>query len=177
LQSSPDIVQARAFVKRAFIRLVVVMRGKNPTPNASQVRELRQLLLDAAPVSLSAPNALRIKGPNVRKLRIELKLEVESLDHVGSLLAWVKDHLFTFFDAAEGGLDADGWPLGANPSEEDIALVLIDAPYLDGITHVKLYELVDGKLHDWPKTIDAADIVMLGEDPFRIEFETVEVAA
>jgi hypothetical protein len=177
LQSSPDIVQARAFIRRGFIRLVVVMRGGNPTPNASQVRELHRLLLESAPASLSAPRALRIQGPNVRKLRIELKLKVVSLDHVGALLEWVKDHLADFFDTATGGTDVDGWPLGQSPSEEDIAFVLIDAPYLNSIVDVKLHEVVDNKLRDWPLLVGPADVVMLDQDPVRIEFETAEVAA
>src|SRR5262249_48377441 len=60
LQSSPDVVQARCFARPGQVRLVVVMRGEDPLPNASEVRELRRLLLAAAPAALSAPQVLRI---------------------------------------------------------------------------------------------------------------------
>jgi hypothetical protein len=176
LQSSPDIVQARAFVRRGYIRLVIVMRGKNPGPTAAQIRELRQLLLEAAPVSLSAPNALQIEGPRIRRLRIELGLLVEALDHAGELSAFVKEKLAEFFDTGTGGLDKDGWALGAKPSEEDVALAISDAPYLESIETVKLYEITeDGKELPSLEGPGSREIVMLADDPFRIQFETAEV--
>jgi len=174
LQSLPDIAQARAFVRRGYIRLVVVMRGKNPVPNAAQIRELRRLLLDAAPASLSAPNVLRIEGPGIRRLRIELQLLVDSLDQAGQLSSSVKKKLGEFFDTATGGLDKDGWVLGANPSEEDIALAISDAPYLESIENVNLYEITeDGR--ELPLAAPGPrEIVMLADDPIRIQFETAE---
>src|SRR5262249_11733190 len=176
LQSAPDIVQARAVARLGYIRLVVVMRGKNPQPNAAQIRELRRLLLAAAPVSLSAPRALRIEGPKTRRLRIELRLRVETLDHAGELARFVKERLTGFFDTATGGIDKDGWALGVNPSEEDIAFALIDAPHLESIENVTLSEITDdGKVRPWPATLKATEIVMLAEDPIRITFETAEV--
>lgn len=176
LQSSPDIVQARAFVRRGYIRLVVVMRGKNPVPNAAQIRELRRLLLDAAPASLSAPNVLRIEGPKIRRLRIELQLLVENLDHAGQLSSSVKKKLAEFFDTATGGLDKNGWALGARPSEEDIALAISDATYLESIEDVKLHEITeDGKELPSLEAPGEREIVMLADDPIRIKFETAEV--
>src|SRR5262249_51220115 len=151
LESSPDIAQARAIIKRGYIRLVVVMKGKNPTPNSAQVRELRRLLLAAAPLSLSAPKALRIEGPRIRRLRIELELRIETLDYAGQVSQWVKDQLTTFFDSATGGIDKDGWALGLNPTDEDIAFVLINAPNLEGIANVNRLENVgDGIEQTWP---------------------------
>lgn len=175
LQSSPDIVQARAVVRRGYIKLVIVMRGENPQPTAAQVRELRRLLLDAAPASLSAPGALRIEGPQVHVLQIELALRVESLDHAGELGEFVSAHVERFFDTATGGIDKDGWPLGVNPTEDDIAFALIDAPHLESIGSVKLREIDDGTTRDWPEKLKETDIVVLADDPVRIEFETAEV--
>jgi hypothetical protein len=177
LQSSPDIVQARAVVRRGYIKLVVVMRGENPQPTAAQVRELRRLLLDAAPASLSATGALRIEGPNVRRLQVELELRVETLDQAGALGEWVKSQLKRLFDTAVGGVDNDGWPLGVNPTEDDIAFALIDAPNLESIVGVALREIVDGAIQDWPQTLKETEIVMLADDPVRLEFQTAEVFA
>ena len=176
LQSSPDIVQARAVVRRGFLKLVVVMRGDDPQPTAAQVRELRRFLLEAAPASLSAPGALRIEGPKVRRLQIELELRIETLDHAGELGEFVKQQLRSIFDTATGGVDKDGWPLGLNPSEDDIAYALIDAPHLESIGNVKLREIVgDDEARPWPGTVKETEIVMLADDPVRIEFETAEV--
>jgi hypothetical protein len=176
LQSSPDIVQARAFLRRGYIRLVLVMRGKNPIPNAAQIRELRNLLLAAAPVSLSAPGALVIEGPGIRRLRIDLELRVETLDHAGELTTFVKKQLKNFFDTATGGLVKEGWALGVKPNEEDIALALIDAPYLESIGNVTLLESAGGiSVPSGLNTLKPTDLVMLADDPIRIQFETAEV--
>jgi hypothetical protein len=175
LQSSPDFVQARAVVRRGYVKLVIVMRGDNPQPTAAQVRELRRLLLDAAPASLSAPGALRIEGPKIRRLQIELGLRVETLDHAGELGESVKSRLKQLFDTAVGGVDRDGWPLGLNPTEDDIAFALIDAPHLESITAVQRREIDEGTVSAWPETVKETEIVMLADDPVRIEFETTEV--
>jgi len=178
LQSSPDIVQARAFVRRGYIRLVVVMRGKDPVPTAAQIRELRRLLLDAAPVSLGAPNALRIEGPRIRRLRVELELLVETLDRAGEVSASVKQKLFEFFDTGSGGIDKDGWQLGDRPSEEDIAFAISDAPHLQAIGGVTLHEITeDGTELPALEGGSPREIVMLADDPIRIQFETAEVMA
>jgi len=177
LESSPDIVQARAFPGASAVRLVVVMKGKTPSPSAAQARELHRLLLESAPVSLSAPQALRIEGPGVRKLRIEVTLEVERLEHASTISNWVNAAIARFFDTGLGGIDGDGWPLGLRASEDDIAYVLSDAPLLRGIRSIKCFEGLsgDGELQG-PVSPKPDEIVMLDEDPVRIRFETAEVA-
>ena len=176
LGSSPDIVQARCLISGDRVRLVVVMRGRNPQPNAAQIRELRRLLLDAAPPSLAALNALRIEGPAVRRLRVDLELRVATLDHAGAVAQEVKKRLTGLFDPATGGVDKDGWALGENPTEGDVALALIDTPRLDSIGGVSLREdQRDGREGAWPETIKSNELVMLADDPVRLHFETAEV--
>ena len=80
LERFADVVQARCFVRGGRVRLIVVMRGKDPQPSRAQVRELRRMLLATAPAMLGAPGVMSIEGPKVRRLRIELKLRVETLD-------------------------------------------------------------------------------------------------
>ena len=101
---------------------------------------------------------------------MELKLRVETLDHAGPLTDAVKKRLAGFFDTATGGVDGDGWPLGIAPTEDDIALALLDTPDLDGIANVMLVESSDAPLKE-------TELVMLDADPVRIEFETAEVTA
>lgn len=176
LQSSPDIAQARAVVGPGKIRLVVVMKGRRPKPSAAQARELHRWLLEASPVSLYAPRALRIDGPGIRRLRIDLELEIERLDYAAQVSKWVNTEIGRFFDSSLGGVDRDGWPLGLSPSEGDIAFALSDAPLLDGMRDIKRFEtLADGRERPWPASIKPTEIVVLDDDPVRIKFETAEV--
>jgi hypothetical protein len=178
LQSSPDIVQARCLASRTGLRLVIVMKGRKPSPTSAQVRELRRLLLDAAPASLGAPGALTIVGPAARSLRLDLTLRIERLDSAGEVARDVKARLAAFFDTATGGVDASGWPLGASPSDEDIAVALLDVPLLESIGTVTLREHVEGAAdRPWPAALRPTEIVVLADDPVRIRFETAEVMA
>lgn len=178
LESSPDIVQARCFLRRGFIRLVIVMRGKNPIPNAAQIRELHRLLIAVAPPSLSEQKALQIVEPSLHRLRVVLTLLVESLEHAGLLSEEVKRRLMTLFDTTTGGSDGDGWALGVNPSEEDVALALIDAKHLESLIRVRFLEVADdGVERMWPATLKPMELVVLDTDPVRIEFVSAEVMA
>lgn len=183
LESSPDIVQARCFVYPGHVRLIVIMRGEKPQPNAAQVRELRSLLLESAPASLSVRGALKITGPRVRRLRVILDLLVASLDYAGEVSRTVQQRIKDLFDTATGGADNDGWPLGATPSDEDIALALVDTRRLEGIEGVSLREVMsDGSERPWPDAVkpDAVkpgELVALDDDAVRIAFKTVEVIA
>jgi len=176
LQSSPDIAQARCFVRRGFIRLVIVMRGKNPIPNAAQIRELHRLLTAVAPPALSEQNALQIVVPSLRRLRVGLTLLVESLEHAGALSEEVKRRLIALFDTTTGGNDGDGWALGVQPNEEDIALALIDAKHLESLIQVRFVEVADdGVERMWPAALKPVELVVLDTDPMRIEFVTAGV--
>jgi hypothetical protein len=178
LQSSPDIVQARCMSRKGYLRLVVVMRGKDPLPHTAQIRELRRLLLDSAPAALSAPNALRISGPAIRRLRVELTLRVDTLDHAGTLSDAVKQRITALFDAATGGQTQDGWQLGANPQEEDIALALLDVPHLESIGRITLQESTPaGDARAWPTALASHELVVLDKDPIRIQLAPAEVMA
>ncbi|HUR83680.1 MAG TPA: baseplate J/gp47 family protein [Thermoanaerobaculia bacterium] len=169
LESSPDIVQARCFVRPGVVRLVVVMRGEDPLPDAAEVRELRSLLLEVAPAALG--DALQIEGPRLRRLRILLRLRVATLDHAGEVAKDVQERIAKLFDT-------QAWPLGANPSEEDIALALIDTRHLESLATVSLREVLpDGTERPWNGGLQPADLVLLDKDPIRLQFETVEVIA
>jgi hypothetical protein len=152
------------------------MRGANPQPTAAQIRELRTLLLNAAPPSLAASGVLRIEGPAVRRLRTDLDLRVATLDQAGAVAQEVKKRLAGLFDPATGGADHDGWALGESPAEGDIALALIDTPRLESIAGVGLHEYQrDGRERAWPDTIKPNELVMLAADPVRLHFSTAEV--
>lgn len=178
LESSPDIAQARCFARNGFIQLVAVMRGDNPVPSAAQVRELHRLLVAKAPPALSARQALRIGGPTLRKLRVDLRLRVASLDVAGAVGRDVRQRISALFDTATGGAAGEGWALGENPTEADIAVALTNAPRLEGIATVALREITaDGSDQQWPQTLKRNELAQLAKDAVRIEFETVEAVA
>jgi predicted phage baseplate assembly protein len=178
LQSSPDFAQARCLVRRGYARLILVMRGANPQPNKSQIRELRRLLLDVSPVALAAPGALRIEGPAVRKLRIELTLRIPTLDQAGDVGRDVKKRLARLFDTVEGGTDGQGWPLGQSPTDGDIAYALLDVVSLESVADVALRESKGRRLDaPWHESFKPNELAVLAEDPLRLSFVTAEVMA
>ncbi len=178
LESSPDVAQARCFPRNGFVQLVVVVRDANPMPSTTQLRELHRLLVAEAPPALSARQALRIGGPTLRRLRVDLRLRVASLDVAGAVGRHARQQIIALFDPATGGVDQAGWPLGENPTEADIALALADVPHLEGIAAVALCEMVDNDAErPWPASLKRTELPRLEEDGVRIEFETVEVVA
>jgi hypothetical protein len=178
LESSPDIVQARCFMRNGLVRLIVVMRGADPMPSAAQMRELGLLLRAQAPPALGAPQTLRIGGPGIRRLRVDVRLRVASLDVSGAVARDARDCVIALFDALTGGADEDGWPLGDNPTEGDIAMALATVPRLEGIASISLREIAsDGADLPWPESLKPTELAMLHKDVIRVEFETVEVTA
>jgi hypothetical protein len=160
------------------VRLVVVMRGANPVPSAAQVRELHRLIASAAPPSLGARQALQIDGPNLRRLRVDLQLAVASLDDAGVVAREARKKIAALFDTTTGGIGGEGWALGDNPTESDIAVVLADVARLEGIVSIALNEIAaDGAEQDWPASLQRTELPRLVNDGVRIEFETVEAIA
>ena len=176
LEQSADVVQARCFAGNGKIRLVVVMRGADPVPDRAQIRELGAMLAERAPSQ--AMQALSVEGPRVRRLRIYLTLRVATLDVAGEVERDVKAALTAFFDTEQGGSAGEGWPLGASPSETDIAEALLSVASLEGIASVARMEVDDGGTETpWPDAIRASDLAMAAADGVRIDFEIAEAAA
>jgi hypothetical protein len=175
LQSSPDIAQVRCFTSRGGVRLVVAMRGTNPTPSAAQRRELERLLRGVAPVTLGS---LRIDGPTLREFGAQLQLRVQDLDDAGAVARAVRVRIAAWLDAVTGGADGQGWPLGRSPDASDIALALVDTPRLAGLLDVELHEIVDGvRERPWPASLRASDLALLRDDALHLAFSTAgEVA-
>ena len=178
LQSSPAFVQAQSLPRRGGARLVVVARGTNPVPSAAALRDLGRTLREAAPPALGAHGALRVEGPRVRKLRIDLELSVSDLEHAGGVFNEVKERIGKFFETAGGGVDQDGWRLGAEPAESDIAYALLDVPHLESIGKISFDEIDrHGDGAPWPGGVRPSDLVVLADDPLRMRLTTVEAVA
>jgi hypothetical protein len=174
LQSSPDVVQARAFVHQGQVNLIVVMRGDRPEPTVAQIRDLQRQLAISSPASFGSSPVSSISGPKVRKLRISLTLLLESLDHSGRLERDVTQKLALFFDSASGGPDQLGWALGECPTADDIAFAIAETPDLLGMQTPILQEVKEDRGLEWPKRIAPDELVVLDTDQIRIDFETTE---
>jgi hypothetical protein len=177
-QKSADVVQARCFVRNGRLRLVVVMRGSDPAPSNAQRRELRRMLLECGPASLAARGALAIAGPRVRKLRVQLVLGVATLDDAGDVAKEAKDRLVNRFSTEFGGDTGEGWPLGREPEEGDVAEALLDVPKLESILSIALLELDQaGAERPWPGAVKSSELVMLAAEDVRIGFDILEAVA
>lgn len=177
LHSSPDIAQARAFGDAGGVRVVVAMRGKDVRPGQAQRRELRRSLLAAAPPRLAHGRLLTIEPPALRRLRIHLVLRVDSLSGSGPLADQARRRLSEFFDTATGGLDRQGWPLGATPLEDDVGLALLDTPGIDSIDSILFEEIKDdGKGVRWTGQLRADQLAVLADDGVRLDFIPLETA-
>jgi hypothetical protein len=178
LESSPDIAQVRCLVPRAGgasrVRVIVVMRGADPMPSRAVKRELRRVLLEASPVTLASPRQLRIEGPALRRLHIDLRLRVDALETSGALADYAKREIRRFLDPATGGPDGTGWPLGTAVIEDDIAYRLLDAPDLESIERIALIEIDDAGTVVPPSPYRPHDLAWLPEDAIRIEFAIPE---
>jgi hypothetical protein len=174
-QKSAEVVQARCFARNGRVRLVVVMRGANPWPSQAQRRELRRMLLEIAPAALAATGGLTITGPRIRRLCIALVLRVPTLDVAGAVANQAKAKLIARFDTEHGGEQGEGWPLGSNPREDDIAEALLDLADLDGIVSIQLREIDElGAERPWQGAIGPRELVMLAPADIRIGFDVVE---
>jgi len=64
------------------------------------------------------------------------------------------------------------------PTEEDIALALLDVPRLESVEGITPFEHVDGEADQpWPAALKPTELAVLADDPVRIQFETAEVLA
>lgn len=178
LENGDKVVQARCFARNGRARLTVVMRGPDPMPTRAQQRELRQMLLDAAPITFAAPGALAINGPNVRKLRVALRLGVENLDNAGTVAKEVKQRLVDRFNSELDGDPRHGWALGRAPRPEDLAEALLDIENLESIISIDLVELngKDGTGSSLAK-VGPADLITLAVEDILIGFDILETAA
>jgi hypothetical protein len=176
LESSSDIAQARCLAdgkgSAATARMIIVMRGRDPMPSRAVKRELRRVLLEAAPVTLASSGRLRIDGPALRTVHIGLRLRVTAIEESGALAEYAKRAIRDYFDAATGGPDGMGWPLGTSPTEDDIAYCLLDAPAMESIESIALTRTDgQGAVAPAPSAYRPRELAWLTDEAIRIDFD------
>jgi hypothetical protein len=176
--SSPQIAQARGFVRSDGTHLVVVMKGEEPRPGAAQARELTRMLLEMASPELNLPGSLQIDAPSLRTIRVDLALGVLGLEHVGGVEEAVKSRIAALFDPAAGGIDGSGWPLGAAPRGDDIAVVLQDTANLESISSVSFRAIADDRTEQaFDGVVQPDELIALAQEPVRFDFQVIEAVA
>lgn len=141
LDFSNEWVQARALQRGNRVALVGVARGDNPVPGQAQRRALEQHIAAQADPLLAA--RIDVSGPRLWPFALALNLTVPTLDAAGAVGSNIEAALDRWFDAARGGPDGTGIPLGAPIEADDIAFALLDVEdleHLDSITLQKLDE-------------------------------------
>jgi hypothetical protein len=143
-------------------------------------RELSRLLLAAMPPSYSQPGSgmtLQIVPPVSRRLRVQARLRVATLDVAGGVRAAATAALRRYFDPAGGADDGAGWPFGASPDARSIAAVLVDTPDLDGIDALALLEMTPQGLAPWPATLVDDELAVLNDDGFDFSYDLIGAPA
>jgi hypothetical protein len=146
LHLSSDIAQARAFAEAGTIRLVIVLGSRDPNrlfvdrpdpdPSRAFSRELRRNLLDYASPLFAKQGALAVVKADRVRFRIDLNLQVASLDVTGSVSEAVKKAVQLLFDPASGGYDGLGWRIGDSPSNDGVASRLLSIQDIDTIDSI-----------------------------------------
>jgi hypothetical protein len=177
LQAQPAVAQARCLLDGTTARLIVVMRGTDPTPSRAMVRELTAVLSAALPPTLTGRLAPGIAGPVVRTFRVRATLRVPALETAGRVAQQARDALTRYFDPASGGDDGRGWLLGRTPSIDDAAARMIDIPGLDGIETLELFELAGGDERREVPALGADELARLAEDGTVFTYTLAEAAS
>jgi hypothetical protein len=123
-------------------------------------------------------NAVTAEKAAPRRLRIYMGVVVDSLDNAAAVRADAESRIAALLDPSTGGPQGDGWSLGASPTEDDIALALMDTPHLESIVDVTRRVVgEDGTEAAWPATLAPTELAVLDADPVRIRFQLAEAAA
>lgn len=172
LEFAPEAAQAKAFVSAGLVEVVVVNNGKNPQPTAQQTRAWKQRVLDCAAPWLSSIRTFRILGPTVVSLKVELQVVIDSLDSAGSVAEEIRQRLTRYFDVSEGGIYQQGWMLGQNANEQEIALAIRAITHVESLRQIRLIKVTNQDELSWPSKLGARELVRLNEDFVQLTFLT-----
>lgn len=128
VQSSPDIVQAKAFLSGTGISVVAVKSGTNPIPTSAIRDALARYLRARATPAFRRPKALTVEAPDSVEMELSVELAISDLAKAGFIAEKVQKRLIALFDTATGGVDGQGWRLGATITQTDVAAVIADIP-------------------------------------------------
>jgi hypothetical protein len=117
---------------------------------------------------LAVHGVLSPVAPTVVETRVELQLTVDDVEHTSSVEQEVRTRIEGLLDPASGGLDGTGWPLGATPTDTDIAAALDGVAHLFEIRDVRVVERETGARLT---ALSRGHLAVLAKDGFRFQFE------
>jgi predicted phage baseplate assembly protein len=180
LQSSPDIAQVRAIGAGPSVRLVVAMRGADPTPPFAVRRELVRYLSGlASPMLLGADaETSMVRAPRCIPIRLTLDLLIAGIEQSGLVAREAATRIATLLDQAQGGFDRAGWRLGDRVTPEDLSAALDGIPGLESISRIEIdVQGVDGTWGPMPDRLRPGDLLRSSPAELRIAFETADTGA
>jgi hypothetical protein len=136
LQFSPDVAQAKAFLRQGGITLVVIMRGPISRPSNAVRRDMTRRLRAVAAPAMQRPGALVIEEPIEVSFDVRVELSVADLQQSATVSDAVEKAIFSLLDPGSGGLDGQGWPLGATVTEMHIAAAMADMRGIEEIVNI-----------------------------------------
>jgi hypothetical protein len=181
LQQSAEIAQARARRAGSGVSLVIVMRGRDPTPSPRVRRELVNRLSSRAAPLLTGPGRITIVPPETVAFRIRLQLTIAAIEQSGPVTAEAERRIEQLLDVATGGHDANGWPLGVMPSETDVAAALQGQRPIEGLEEIDGVEIwlvgVDGELAPPPRQLKPTALAVLVPNGIAVSYSLLAAEA
>jgi predicted phage baseplate assembly protein len=122
---APDIAQVRVIESARTTKIVVALTGPDPRPMPAKLRGIKRNIESVSGYGLRRPEGLEIVGPRLLPLGVSIELVPATADSYADAAVEAARLLSVFFDAATGGHDARGWPIGQLPKAQDIAAALM----------------------------------------------------
>ncbi len=176
LQFSPTVAQARTLTTATGVRVVVAMRGENPTPSREAVRALEEYLRARVSPALAAPGRLRVVPVRLVPARVDVDVVVDASESTGVVGRETDRRVRALLDPAVGGHDGTGWRCGELPLEEDVAAKLIGIAHLEEVDSIALWRVADdGSLAPLDATsLRPMELLHLVPDGVRVHFRVAE---
>ena len=175
---APDIAQVRVIASARKTRIVVALTGPDPRPMPAKLRGIERNIKSVCGYGLRRPDGLEVVGPRILPLGLAIDLVPLSADSFADAAIEAGRYIMAFFDAATGGHDGRGWPMGRLPEAQDIAAALMPIATLAFPAAITLRraDRAAGVKDELPSSIPMDVLVRL--DAAGLLFErAVEVAA
>lgn len=135
---APDIAQVRVIPLARTTKIVVALTGPKPVPMPAKLRGIENNIKSVSSYGLRRPDGLSVVGPRILLLGLAIKLAPRTADIFADATIQATACITSFFDAAIGGHDGRGWPIGRLPVAQDIAAALMPMADLAFATDISL---------------------------------------
>lgn len=178
LESSSDIVQARAITTAGGVCVVAVGRAPYVRPKSATLRALRSFLQARSTPELMRDGALKVVPPELVPVRIEMQLQAVDIESFARLAKAATEEIVALFDPFAGGSEGAGWKLGTLPDATDIAARLAVFDELEGIPRLELARiLADRKTEPLPARLRPDQLITVSRDDVDIAPDLLSQAA